>query len=250
MGGIVQPLFSAFGEDVAADAARRTRARPPIVTQRKHLGEGAPDPRAAARAAARHRRRRRPALSLREGELALDLDAEPAGGDVRVLPGRPRDAVGPALHLGHHRPAEGRPARARLARRAVPDGEVGARPAAGRRLLVQRRPRLGDRHVLRDHRPLVERRDPGGARLRLQRRALVRLHREAPRHGLVLGADRDPPADARGRRSSRGSTTSSLAAAPGSVGEPLNPEAVLWSQRGVRAGRSTTPSGRPRPAAS
>ena len=87
------------------------------------------------------------------------------------LSGHARDAVGPPLHLGNDRPAEGGAARPRLAPLAVPDDEVGPRPEGERRLLVQRRPGLGDRDVVRDHRPLVERHDAGRPRLGLRGRA-------------------------------------------------------------------------------
>ena len=123
---VVQPLFSAFGEeslltrlDDAGTAA--------ILTQRKHLPK------------VRRIRAQLPALRtsssstrtgsrLQDGEVALDLDAEPRRRGLPRLPRHGRDALGPPLHLGHDRAAQGRAARPRLARLAVPDGEVGARP--------------------------------------------------------------------------------------------------------------------------
>ena len=49
-------------------------------------------------------------------------------------------------------------------------------------------------------------------------------------HGLVHGADRAADADARGRRGGATSTTSSSLRFIASVGEPLNPEVVVWGQ--------------------
>ena len=169
--------------------------------------EGAQDPREASRASA-HRRRGRGRSPPAGPRGDHDPRQAPAGGEVRRLPLHLGDTVRPALHLGYHRPAQGRPARPLLDRLPVPDGQVGARPPARRRLLVQRRPGLGDRHLIRDHRPVVERHDTGGAGLGLLDRALVRVHRQAPRHGLVLGAHRDPPPDARRHSRSPRSTTS------------------------------------------
>ena len=59
----------------------------------------------------------------------LALDRLPRVERVRGLPLHGRDALGAALHLGHHRPAQGRPARPLLADLAVPHHQVGARPA-------------------------------------------------------------------------------------------------------------------------
>ena len=61
-------------------------------------------------------------------------------------------------------------------------------------------------------------------------RALVRVHREVQGHGLVLGADRDPPADEGRRRAASASTTCPALRHLASVGEPLNAEAVIWSK--------------------
>ena len=47
---------------------------------------------------------------------------------------------------------------------------------------------------------------------------------------LVHGADRDPHADEGRRRARRASTTSRALRFLASVGEPLNPEAVVWGQ--------------------
>ncbi len=164
---------------VAAHAARQCADRGhPHAAQAR--GQDAQDPRLAARPAAHHRRGRgRGPAAAGRARSPLALDQEPRVESFEVYPSTRRDALGAALHLGHHRPAQGRAARALLADLAVPDQQVGARPAAGRRLLVQRRSRLGHRHLLRHHRPLGQRRHPGRARLGLHRRALVRLHRRS-----------------------------------------------------------------------
>ena len=191
MGGDRPAAVLGLRRRVAAHAARQRadRGHPDPAQAR---GQGAQDPRRAARRCAtsswwtpatgrRCRRARSP----------LALDQEPRVESFEVYPSDGRDAVGAALHLGHHRPAQGRPARALLADLAVPDHQVGARPQAGRRLLVQRRPRLGHRHLLRHHRPLGQRRHAGRARLGLHRRALVRLHRRST--GSPSGTPRPPP---------------------------------------------------------
>ena len=53
-------------------------------------------------------------------------------------------------------------------------------------------------------------------------------------HRLVHGADRDPHADEARRRASPREHDLSALRFIASVGEPLNPEAVVWGQRGVR----------------
>ena len=227
MGGVAQPLFSAFGEeslwtrlDDAGTAA--------ILTQRKHLGK------------VRRIRARLPALRhvivvdadgtpLHDRERALALDSEPPGGRVRGLSLRPRDAFGAPLHLRHDGIPEGRAARPLLAHLAVPHGEVGARPAAGRHLLVQRGSGLGDRHVVRDHRPLVERHDPGRARRGVQRAWLVRF---IERHRVTVWYSAPTAIRLLMREGTRARAQFDLSSLRHlcSVGEPLNAEAVLWSR--------------------
>ena len=68
---------------------------------------------------------------------------------------------------------EGRDPRPRGRRRPPHHRQARARSAPRRRLLVHRRPRLGDRHLLRHHRAAHERRDEHRRRGRLRRRALV-----------------------------------------------------------------------------
>ena len=231
LGAVVQPLFSAFGDESLAtrllDAGTCC-----VVTQRKHLPKV-----------------RRARATLADLRLVVVVDAgddEARGGrgrlrprrraarrELRRLPGGGRDAVGPPLHLGDDGAAEGGAARPPLARLPVPDDEVGPRPEGGRRLLVQRRPGLGDRDVVRDHRPLGERRDAGRPRRRVRRRALVFLPREAPRHRLVLGADRDPAPD-EGRARAREASRPLLPPAPGERRRAAQPRGGPLVARGVR----------------
>ncbi len=167
LGGIAQPLFSAFGEEslwTRLDDAGTVA----ILTQKKHLPK------------VRRIRARLPGLrhvivvdalagSLQEGEFALALDAEPRVDCYDAYPSGPET---PSV-LHYTSGTTGRPKGAQHVHYslvvAVPDGEVGARPAARRHLLVQRRSRMGDRHVVRHHRAVVERHDAGRARRRVQR---------------------------------------------------------------------------------
>ena len=114
-------------------------------------------------------------------------------------------------------------------------GQARARPPPGRRLLVHRRSRLGHRHVVRHHRAAHARRDEHRRRGRLRRRALVRDPARPARHRLVHGADRRPHADARRGRAGARATISPTLRFVASVGEPLNPEAVVLGHRGARA---------------
>jgi len=92
---------------------------------------------------------------------------------------------------------------------------------------------MGHGDVLRHHRALVERRDTGGAGLRLQRGALVSLH-----SGSRVTVWYSAPTAIRllmreGAELARRFDLASLRHLA-SVGEPLNPEAVIWSRDHVR----------------
>ena len=126
MGGIVQPLFSAFGDESLLHAARQRG------DHRDRHPDASTSPR-CARSATRCRRcehiivvdaeRRRRCRSARSR-----FDAGAARRAVEtfdVLPVDGRDPVGAALHLRHHRPAQGRAARPLLADLAVPDHASG-----------------------------------------------------------------------------------------------------------------------------
>jgi acetyl-CoA synthetase len=245
MGAIAQPLFSAFGDESLWTrlVERRDRGDPDAA---QAPPEGAQDPREAARPAPRHRRRcgGRP---LQEREVALTLDELPRVERASV-PVHGRDAVGAALHLG----TTGQPKGAQHVHYsldlAVPDREVGARPAPDDVYWCNADPgwvtgtsygiigpwALGVTQVVLDAGFNAER--------------WYSVHREAPRHRLVLGADGDPPADeGRGRRGARARPL--LAAAPAASASRSTPRRDLVEAR-RSACRSTTPSGRPRPAAS
>ena len=75
-------------------------------------------------------------------------------------------------------------------------GKYRPRSSSRRRLLVHRRSRLGDRHLLRDHRAARARHHQHRRRGRVRRRALVPHDPGAARHRLVHRADRDPDVDA------------------------------------------------------
>ena len=124
-----------------------------------------------------------------------------------------------------------------------------------RRLLVHRRHRLGDRPLLHRLRPAGQRRHPGH----------LRGHARHPAPGPLVG-DRPEvrvtilytaPTAIRtfmkwGDDIPAKFDLSSLRLL-GSVGEPINPEAWLWYRKHIGGGqlpRSSTPGGRPRPAAS
>ena len=83
--------------------------------------------------------------------------------------------------------------------------------------------------------------------------ALLAGGRQAQGHDLLHRADRDPRADARRRRAGEAAPRARRCACSARVGEPINPGGVgvvLRRGRRRRAARSSTPGGRPRPAAS
>ena len=113
-----------------------------------------------------HRRRRRLDAGPRR------LDARGARARLRPLPGRARQGRGPAvhpLHVGLDRRAQGRAAHhRRLSRLHGDDPPVRLRLPRGRRLLVHRRRRLGDRPQLHRLRPARQRRDDADVRGRAE----------------------------------------------------------------------------------
>jgi len=154
--------------------------------------------------------------------------------------GRRRDALrrdrarghgAAALHQRHHRQAQGRDPRARGGGRPPRDGAPRPGPAPRRRFLVHRRPRLGDRHLLRHHLAADQRRDDDRRRGGVRRRAVVRHSPGSEGHGLVHRAHRHPHADEGRRRA-------------GAAARPV--EAALHGQRGRAAeprGRGLEPGG-------
>ena len=152
-GCVVCPLFSAFG--------------PEPMRQRIELGEGRVLVTTGPAVRAQGRRACATGCPACDHVLLVDVPGDADAARRHAQPGRPdgrgvgRFAIaadrpgGPgaaALHQRHHRHAEGRDARARGGRGPPRDRPVRPRPAPRRRLLVHRRPRLGDRHVLRHHR--------------------------------------------------------------------------------------------------
>ena len=187
MGGIAQPLFSAFGDE-SLHTRLENAGTAAIITQKKHvlkvrkLVGTLPALRHIIVVDA-------PEAALKACEISLDLDALPPVDAFDVYPEHGRDAVGAALHLRHHRSAQGRAARPLLACVAVSHLARRPRPQAGRHLLVQRRSRLGDGDELRHHRPVGLRRDAGGARRRLP----------APTAGTPLSRSTGSPSGTRPR---------------------------------------------------
>jgi acetyl-CoA synthetase len=83
--------------------------------------------------------------------------------------------------------------------------------------------------IVRDHRPPDERGDEHRRRRRLRRRPLVRHPGEGTGDGLVHGPHGHPHAD-EGRNRARPHARVPPLRFLASVGEPLNPEAVVWGQ--------------------
>ena len=129
--------------------------------------------------------------------------------------GRPKGAI-----LVHD--VGGRPGR---------DGALRARPARRRRLLVHRRPGLGDRHVVRRHRARWSAASPASStRLEFDADRWYSIIEQQKGDRLVHRAHRHPHADeGRAPSSPRNYDLGSLRFLA-SVGEPLNPEAVVWSR--------------------
>ncbi len=153
------------------------------------------------------------------------------------------------LHQRDHRAAEGGDARPRGRRRPSRHGPGRPRPSGRRHLVVHRRPGLGDRDVVRDHRAARRRRDHAGRRGRLRRSSVVWPAGGSRRRGLVHGADRAAHADAGRRRPGR-----RVRPVPAPSGGQRRRDARRRHRRvdpSRRSGRpSTTPGGRPRPARS
>jgi hypothetical protein len=173
----------------------------------------------------------------------------PPGGDER------RGSALHPLHLRLHRPAQGRGAHhRRLPRLRLDDAPICLRLPRGRRLLVHRRCRLGHRPQLHRLRPAGERRDHADVRRRadLSRCGpLLGGVRKAQGQPVLHRPHRDPRADGPGQR-----VRDEI--------RPLQPESCWapWASRSTprpgtgtttssarAAAPSSTPGGRPRPAA-
>ena len=199
-----------------------------------------------------HRRRRR-----HESDARLLVPRSRRDGDdgmpVRAH-ARGRSAVHP-LYVGLHRPAQGRAAHhRRLSRVRGDDASIRVRLSRRRHLLVHRRRRLGHRPQLHPLWAAGERRDHADVRRRAElsgQFAVLERHRQAQGQHLLHRADRDPRADAVRRRP--GEEDLAQEPAPARLGRRADQSGSLGmvSPRGRRraAARSSTPGGRPRPAA-
>ena len=223
----------------AAQGECRRRRRP--RRQRHQHGGGAP-----------HRRARR-----HEGRARrlLRRDRQDRAGRVPVRADERRGSAVHPLHLGLDRQAEGRaPHHRRLSRVRVDDAPIRVRLSRRRHLLVHRRRRLGHRPQLHRLRPARERRHHADVRGRAQlpdQFAVLGGDRQAQGQHLLHRADRDPRADAGGRRAgeedlARDAAPARHASASRSIRKPGS---GTTASSATGAARSSTPGGRPRPAA-
>ena len=245
------PLFSAFGPEPVRERLRLGDARvlvtTPTLYRRRIAGV----------------RDALPALQhvLLVGEDAADLAAQTPGTlDLasamaaaepvfEIPPTDPEDGGAAALHQRHHRQAQGGGARARG--RARPPRHRGVRPgpAPGRRVLVHRRPGLGDRHVVRLIAPLTHGVTVVTDAGEFDARRWYRVLAGPAGDGLVHRADRAADADAGPRRPVRGVRPVGPAAR-GQRRRGAQPRGGRLGPAGARPDRSTTTGGRPRPARS
>ena len=267
IGAIHSIVFAGFSADALrsriddsgarlVDHRRRGAARRPPHPAQDQRRQGARWP--ARRAPARrppHRRRRRPGTPA--ATIWLHEDAERRR---RRLPARADGRRGPALHplhLGLDRPAQGR--------RCTPPAATSLYAAMthqyvfdyhdGRHLLVHRRRRLGHRPQLHRLRPARERRHHADVRGRpdlARRRPLLAGLREAQGQHLLHRAHRDPRADGPGPRVGRQARPLAACASSARSASRSTPRPGTGTTRSsaTTAARSSTPGGRPRPAAS
>ena len=247
---------------VMVDHRRRAGARRQAVAAEGHRRRG------ASRWAAASRSRtssstgapaaRSPGTAARDRWLHDEMQAP--GRHLRARMGRRRAPAVPALHLAARpaspRACSTRPAATCCMRRA--DDEVDLRPEGRRRLLVHRRHRLGHRPHLHRLRPAGARRHRGGVRRRahLPRRGPLLEDDPGPQGQRVLHrADGDPLADQGGRGQRRGAPrplrpVAACASSARSASRSTRPPGSgTTSTSAAAAARSSTPSGRPRPAA-
>ena len=169
--GKPEPLKEAADQAVADASTSRTRPGGPAHRHRRALDAG------TRRVVARRRR------------LGV------TGAHSRGV--RRRASAVPAVHLGHHRQAQGHRAhQRRLSHPGVLHPLQRLRHQAGnRRVLVHRRHRLGHRTHLRRLRPAVQRRNPGylrGNPKHAQPAPAFPDHRKVRRDNLLHGPDDDP----------------------------------------------------------
>ena len=248
------------------------RPHPRLRQQHRHHRRRGPARRQAGAAQGQHRRgaeegagrqegaggaahRRQGRLGRRPRRLVA-RDRRQGAGRLRArADGRRGSAVHP-LHLGLDRQAQGRAAHdRRLPRLRLDDAPVRLRLSRRRHLLVHRRRRLGDRPQLHRLRPARQRRHHADVRGRAQLsrfQPLLAGHRQAQGQHLLHRAHRHPRPDARGRGA--GEEGDAQEPAPAGLGRRADQSrglaVVLPRRRRQRAARSSTPGGRPRPAAS
>ena len=160
------------------------------------------------------------------------------------------------LHVGLDRKAEGRAAHhRRLSGLHVDHAPIRVRLSRRRHLLVHRRRRLGHRPQLHRLRAALERRHHADVRGRAElsdQVALLGGDRQAQGQHLLHRADRDPRADA-GRRGPGEEDLAQVAAscsARSASRSIRKPGSGITASSATAAARSSTPGGRPRPAAS
>ena len=241
------PLFSAFGPEPVFQRLSRGEARVLLTTEAPIPAKGPaaaggpspPDP--------------RPAGGLRRspGTWRVVPCAAHGGvfGGLHHSADRPRRPGPAALHQRYHRTAQGRHPRPQRRADPLPDGKVRPGFSPRGRLLVHRRPRLGDGHLIRDHRPAAARDHQHHRRSGFRRPALVPDSGRPESNRLVHGAHCHSTAHAAGGRSRGGSTISPTCGSSTAWASPSTRR--RWSgARRPSAFPSTTIGGRPRRAVS
>ena len=230
---LFSPLFSAFGPEPIRTRLELGQARVLVTTEALYRRKVEALRAVAARTRARSARRRSGAETAVEGTHDLTGLLRAASDEFTIEADRPRRSGPHALHERHDRQAQGGPARARGRRRASRHGQARPRPASRRRLLVHGRPGLGHRHVVRHHR----------ARSRTASRASsTRASSTAERWYETLRDEHvsvwyTAPTAIRmlmraGDELARSYELPALRFCA-SVGEPLNPEAVVWGSEAL-----------------
>ena len=199
--------------------------------------------------------RRQGAMGCQARRVAARSGQRPAG-YLRAGMGRRRAPAVHPLHLGLDRQAQGRAALdRRLPAVGDPHDEVDVRLQADRCVLVHGRRRLGHRPHLHLLRAARRRRHRDHVRRRAD---LPRMPAASGRSSRTTRSRCSTPRRPRSARSSRRAaicrrnTTCQSLRILGTVGEPINPEAWMWYHKTVGQGAaapSSTPGGRPKPAA-
>ncbi len=187
-------LAARRGPRAAVHRVRPVRDRPAAHRERGQGRRGGRRPAAQAGRADRlvADRDRGRAGPRRRPELRDAAHHLPAGCGGRR--GRRGRAADPAVHLRHHRGAQGRGDPGARDRRVPGIPGVRVRPAARRRAVERRRPRLGVRPVLRDHRTARRRAPRHPAARAVLGRADLEGAVEVPGHQLRRRPDRVPGA--------------------------------------------------------